>query len=280
MNQSLSSHGKTLSINKEAVRFGICARPEEIAVAAAAGYDYVELNLNDVLGMDEAAYRAMAGEMHRSGIYAETACGLLSGDVPILGEAVSAQRIHGALDRSFEAARALGVDLVVFDCPGERMLPPRFDPAMAWRQLGNFIRILQSYAADYNLRVALLPLRRSVADLMNYVTEATLISAMLRLDRVGVAASSFNMALEAESLPQLKRTGSLLWHVRTSNVLGNRPPREGDGEDYRALFAALNEMGYAGRVTMEGACQSFPTEAAEALNCLRAAQRAALEGEP
>ena len=94
---------------------------------------------------------------------------------------------------------------------------------------------------------------------------------MLRLDRVGVAASGFNMALEAESLPQLKRTGSLLWHMRISNVLGNLPPKMGDGEDYAATFSALREMGYRGRVTMEGECRDFAGDAAEALACLKAA---------
>ena len=260
--------------NIEGIRFGICARPDQIEAAAQAGYDYVELDLNDVLCLDEAAYREMAAAMERSGAYAEVVCGLLPGGVPILGENVSAQRIHAALDRSFELARALGAELALFDCPAERMLPPGFDPAMAWRQLGNFIRMLQSYAADAGLRVALLPLRRSVADLMNYVSESTLISAMLRLDRVGVAASGFNMALEAESLPQLKRTGSLFWHMRVSNALGNHPPREGDGEDYAATFAALREMGYSGRVTMEAECRDFAGDAAEALNCLKAAAEA------
>ena len=49
--------------NIEGIRFGICALPEQIAAAAQAGYDYVELDLNDVLRMDEAAYRAMAEQM-------------------------------------------------------------------------------------------------------------------------------------------------------------------------------------------------------------------------
>lgn len=260
--------------NIEGIRFGICARPDQIEAAAQAGYDYVELDLNDVLRLDEAGYREMASTMERTGVYAEVVCGLLPGNVPILGENVSAKRIHAALDRSFELARALGAELALFDCPAERMLPLRFDPAMAWRQLGNFIRMLQSYAADAGLRVALLPLRRNVVDLMNYVSEATLISAMLRLDRVGVAASGFNMALEAESLPQLKRTGSLLWHMRVSNVLGNLPPKMGDGEDYAATFAALREMGYRGRITMEGECRDFARDASGALSCLKAAAEA------
>ena len=256
----------------ENFRIGICAGPGDVARAAAAGYDYIELDLNDVLSMGEDAYRAMAVEMRESGLYAEVVHGMLPPGASIVGPEVSAKQLHAALDRSFDAAQALGAEIVVFDCESARMLPPRFDPAMAWRQFGNFVRILQSYAVNFDLKVALLPLRRSAADLMNYASEAALISAMLQLDRVGVAASSYNMAMEAESLPQLRRIGSLLWHVRTSNVLGNLLPKAGDGEDYRKLFAALREMGYAGRVSCEAPCRDFDTEAAEALKCLRDAQ--------
>ena len=250
-------------------RFGVCVSPGQIASAAAAGYDYVELNLNEILKLDEAQYRAMAADMQQHALYAEVVYGMMPEDVAIVGENVSSRRIHAALDMSFDLAQALGAEILLFDCEKSRMLPWNFDPAMAWRQLGNFIRILQGYASDFDMRVALLPLRRSSADLMNYVTEATLISAMLRLDRVGVAASLYNMAMEAESLPQLRRTGSLLWHMRASNVLGNRPPAPGDGEDYAALFAALCEMGYAGRITMEAPCADFEKEAAQALKRLQ-----------
>jgi len=250
-------------------RFGICAKPGQIAAAASAGYDYVELNLNDILRMNEDAYRSMASDMEKHGIYAEVVCGMLPDDVQLVGEGVRSQEIHRALDLTFDMAQALGAELIIFDCEKARMLPHGFDPAMAWRQLGNFIRILQSYAANFDVKTVLLPLRRSAAELMNYVSETTLISAMLHLDRVGVAASLFNMAMEAESLPQLKRTGSLLWHMRMSNVLGNRPPRGGDGEDYAAVFAALREMGYAGRITMEAPCSDFEKDAAEALKRLK-----------
>lgn len=239
-------------------------------MAVRAGYDYVELNLNDLLRMDEAAYRAMAAEMEAGDVYAEVVSGPLPPGTPIVGPDVSAKRLHGALDRSFDLAQALGAEIVLFDCAEQRALPRGFDPAMAWRQLGNFARILQSYAADFDLKVALLPLRRSAAELMNTASEAAMMAAMLRLDRVGVAVSSYNMAMEAETLPGLRRAGSLLWHVRTSNALGNRPPRAGDGEDYRALFQTLREMGYSGRVSCEAFCPDVET-AAEALACLRAA---------
>lgn len=249
----------------EEFRFGTCASPAQIAAAARAGYDYVELDLNDVLKMDEAQYRAMAADMQAHNIYAEVLCGMLPEEIKIIGSGVSSREIHAALDVTFDAAQALGASLLIFDCAPNRILPPHFDPAEAWRQLGNFIRILQSHASDFDMQVALLPLRRSAADLLNSTSEATLISAMLRLDRVGVAASLYNMAMEAESLPQLKRSGSLLWHMRISNVLGNRPPKSGDGENYADVFAALREMGYSGRISMEAPCTNFEKEADEAL---------------
>ena len=253
------------------MRFGVCAQPHQVAAAAKAGFDYLEMDINDLLKLDSNAYRAMAADMEKYGIYPEVLCGMLPEGVEIVGEHVSAKIIHNALDHSFEIARALGAEMMIFDCANARRLPLGFDPAMAWRQIGNFIRMLQSYASDNDMRVAILPLRRSAADLISYTSEATLISAMLRLDRIGVAAGSYNMAMEAESLPALRRCGSLLWHMRTSNVLGNHFPRKGDGEDYTALFAMLREMNYEGSVSCEGSYADFENDAKEALNCLKAA---------
>ncbi len=259
----------------ESFRIGICAKPGDVARAARIGYDYIELDLNDVLALGEDAYRAMAAEMAAHGLYAEVVSGMLPPGVAIVGPEVSAKRIHEALDRSFDLAQALGAQYMLLDCEEARRLPGDSDPAQAWRQFGNFVRILQTYASRFDVNVALLPLRRSAADLMNYASEAALICSMLQLDRVGVAASSFNMALEAESLPQLRRLGSLLWHVRTSNVLGNLPPKPGDGEDYEKLFRTLREMDYRGRVSCEAQCANFEEDAAEALAHLRRAEREA-----
>ena len=258
-----------------AIRLGAKVTPRNVASAAEAGFDYVELDLNEVFDAGEAAYRAMAADMEKYNIYAEVVCGLLPKGIEIVGGHVSSKAIHAALDDSFEAARALGAELVVFDCPDARKLPDGFDPATAWRQMSNFIRILQAYASDSGVRAVLLPMRRAAADLIRYVSEATLISAMLRLDRVGVAASVYNMAMESEAMNALANAGSLLWHVRASNPLGNRPPRSEDGEIYADLFRALKETDYVGRVTCEADWLDFKADAEEALRCLQAARDAA-----
>ena len=251
------------------IRFGVCALPDQVSAAAKAGYDYLEMDLNLLSNLDADETRRMTDTMEKHGIYAEVVGGMLPDEVKIIGDHVSAKRIHAALEQAFSSARKLGAEMMLFDCPKARRLPMGFDPAMAWRQLGNFIRMLQSYAADNDMLVALLPLRRSESDLLRYTSEATLISAMLRLDRVGVAASAYNMAMEAETAPALRRCGSLLWHLRLSNVLGNRFPRKDDGEAYAPIFEALKEIRYEGRICCEGVYTNFEADAAEALALLK-----------
>ena len=250
------------------VRIGVCAPVDRIESAARAGFDYIELNLNEVLNMEIDAYRAMADRMEKCDLYAEVVFGMLPDGMEIIGSGVSAQEIHRALDRSFETARALGAEIILLDCAASRRIPRGFDPAAAWRQMGNLIRIVQGHAARYDLRAAILPLCRRDADLINRASEAMLIPAMLNLDRVGVAASGYHMAMESESVHMLRRTGGLLWHVRTSNALGNRLPKAGDGQDYRGLLEALRDMDYSGRITCEGKWDDFDADARAAHECM------------
>ena len=39
----------------EEIRIGICAEPGQVARAARAGYDYLEMDVNRILAMDEDA---------------------------------------------------------------------------------------------------------------------------------------------------------------------------------------------------------------------------------
>lgn len=251
------------------MRIGVCAGADQIEDAARAGFDYIELNLNEVLHMDIDAYRAMADQMEKCNLYAEVVYGMLPEGMAIIGGSVSAQEIHHALDQSFETARALGAEVILLDCAASRKIPRGFDPAAAWRQMGNLIRIVQGHAARYDLHAAILPLCRREADLINRASEAMLIPAMLNLDRVGVAVSGYHMAMESESVHMLRRTGSLLWHVRASNALGNRLPKAGDGQDYRGLLEALRDMGYSGRISVEGKWDDFAADAISACGCIR-----------
>lgn len=250
------------------MRIGIAARPQDMAICAKLGFDYAELDVNDLLRLDEDAYYAMTDTMSETGIRAEVLRGILPADTRILGENVSFRALGEAMDRTLELARLLGTETLVFDCPTLRKIPTMFDPAEAWRQMGNFIRKLQAWGATERLNIALMPLRRSECDMIRHLSEAAMIPSMLRLDRIGIAASLYDMSMEAESQYEMRNFRSLLMHVGVSDSVSGRLPVIEDAGIENAM-RILRECGYAGRVTLMGECDRFETDAAKALRIVK-----------
>ena len=175
---------------------------------------------------------------------------MLPGDLRVTGPDVSAQAQHEYLRSAFGRAQALGAELIVFDAAAARNVPAGFDFLLARRQLGNFMRILQGHAADANLRIAVRNYRRAECNLINTISEAALLSALLMLDRIGVAADTVQMALSSEPLDSIERAG--------------------DGEDYPRILGLLQELSYGGRISCVCRDDFSFQEAAAALECLRA----------
>lgn len=250
------------------MKLGIITQPDRIAEAAQAGFAYAELNINDILRLDEVSYYQMTDAMDEHNIRAEVLHGILPDETVILGDRVSSSAIGKAMDDTIEIAKLLGADTLVFDCPAARRIPAGFDPVQAWRQMGNFTRKLQSIAASSGLRIALMPMQRSVCHVLRHLSEAAMIPSLLQLDRVGVAASLYHMSMEAESLYELRNIRSLLMHMRISNTVCNTPPARGDGMDYERVITILRDSGYEGRISIEGTFSDFGPQAVEAFSAV------------
>ena len=195
---------------------------------------------------------------------------MLPDDLPITGPGVNATALHGYLKHAFGRARRLGVKVVALDAAKSRGVEADGDFPFAWRQLGNFLRLTQGHAKECGITVALEPLRKADCSLLNLVSEATLIAGLLQLDNIGVAAHWGHMSMASEPVSALWKAAPLLRHVHLENALNRRLPAPGDGEDYSKLLSALNDMGYAGGVTLCGTIdEGFPREAEEALKYIR-----------
>ncbi|MCR4578339.1 MAG: sugar phosphate isomerase/epimerase, partial [Clostridiales bacterium] len=176
------------------------------------------------------------------------------------------------LDTAFERAERLGVKTVVFGSGRSRMVPEGFDTAQAWRQIDNFLRACEKHAAQHDITVVIEPLRSVECNIMNYVSEATLMAALINLPHIAGLGDTYHMEMGGESFNSLRMAGSLLKHVHVANAIGRKFPRPGDGEKYADLFEALKDIGYEGRVSVEGGCDDFDADvgpAFEALNAVR-----------
>ena len=237
---------------------------------AALGFDYVEIPLDALAALPEVDFRAFVDYVEGQGIRVGACSGMLPDDLPITGPSVSATALHGYLKHAFARAQRLGAKVVALDGAHARAVPADGDFPFAWRQLGNFLRLAQGHAHDCGITVALLPLRKADCNLLNLVSEATLIAGLLQLSNIAVAAHFGHMALASEPLSSLRRAAPLLRHVYVENALTRVLPRPGDGEDYARLLDTLADIGYGGGITLSGTIsETFARDASQAIDYIR-----------
>lgn len=252
---------------------GICVSFSDLPEAHRLGYDFVEASLVELAALPEYDFLELADYIDAAGISIRACYDMLPADMRITGAGVSAQAQHEYLTSAFSRASRLGVKVIAMDCGSNRHVPDENGFPAAWRQLGNFMRLVQGHASNAGLQVAIEPIRKSECNILNLVSEATLMAGLLQLDNVGVLANTGSMAMASEPLSALRRAMPLIRHVHLEGALRKGLPAPGDGENYEKIFGMLNDLGYEGGVSIRsGYTGDFSAEAKAALEYLRKVQ--------
>ena len=134
---------------------GICTDFVNLPEAASLDFDYVELPLTALAALTEAEFAEFVAYAEGTGVRVAACYDMLPDDLPVTGPGVSATALHGYLKHALNRARRLGVGVVTLDAARSRDVPPDADFAFAWRQLGNFLRLVQGHAKECGVAVAL-----------------------------------------------------------------------------------------------------------------------------
>lgn len=254
------------------IRIGLRTPFEFAPEAAQLGFDYLELPLNRIAALSDAEFSELVDYSYAVNLRPEAMYAMLPDGLRINGPDVQARLHHEYLDRAFARACQLGAQVIAFDAPVARSVPAGFDFDMARRQTGNFLRIAQGHAASLGLKIAVQNLRHGECNLINTVSEAALMAALLQLSNVGVLADTVQMAYASEPLEAVDRCAGALLHVHAGCALTRSLPRFGDGEDYPRLFRVLTRMGFCGRVSAVTSGECSVDSARAALECLKKAR--------
>ena len=257
------------------MKLGVCTGPDQWITAAEAGFDYIECPLNRLAAMNEEEYQAVLKMKNKAPIPLSACNCLLPSSIKVCGPTADESEQRAYLSHAFSRAQALGVSVVVFGSGGSRQVPPGFAFDQGWRQIISFLRLAGECAERYNLDIVIEPLRRQECNILNYVSEAVLMAAVVDHPRVYVLGDTFHMISSSESWEALSQAGSLLRHIHVSHALpgltGRCFPAPDDGEDYAELFKVLKEMRYAGNVSVEASTENFLSDSKKAVQALRRA---------
>ena len=234
---------------------------------AAAGFDYVELPVAEIMLLDDDAFDGLLAKLDSLGLRCESCNNFFPKELKLTGEERNEEHIQAYLSRALPRIRSLGAQTIVFGSAGAKNVPQGFPMDMAWEQVAEDLRIISAQMAAVmpQARVAIEPVCRKESNILLNYSEGVAMCKKVARENVLCLVDYYHMRMEDEPVEHLLANGDLLRHVHISSREGRPYPMEGDGEDYTIFFEALRRIGYDGCVSVEGFTNDFAKDARAAL---------------
>ena len=244
------------------IRLGICTSIDNAATMAAIGYDYVELGMSTVTRISDEEYAELLAKVKAAPLPVEAMNGMIPADYVLCSEDCDSEAVKAYLTKAFTRASELGVQVVVFGSGGARKLPEGMRHADGFKYLIRYLQLAGSMAADHGISIAIEPLRAAECNIIHHVYEAQWLATQVGRKNVGALADLYHMMAGNEDCSALTYKKGVI-HCHIADRANRAYPVAGDGSqaDYAEFFTALKSHGYTGRVSIEGGCKDFESDA-------------------
>ncbi len=249
------------------MKIGCCGGIDDASVIEAAEFDFVELAVHalDPFGPED-ALRAHAATLDKLSIRSEVFNGFLPPTLKVTGPDADRAALDHYVTVAFARVAALGGEIVVFGSGDARRIPDGFPRQQAIEQIDDFLKLAGDRADAHNVTIAIEPLRQAESNILNTVAEACDFATRIGHPRVTVLADFYHMDQEAEPFENLSLPERLT-HVHLADTHRDAP---GTGSyDYDGFAAALQRIGYTGRVSCECGWSDRAVEGPAAVTFLR-----------
>jgi sugar phosphate isomerase/epimerase len=239
--------------------------------AAKAGFEYVELALQDMLPLSEAEFEKQAARIKALKIPAISGYGFLPADLRVVGPDVDWAKVDGSLRFGLDRARRLGLKMVVYGnlMTRGRSLPEGFAKVEASKQLVEFGKRAAAEAGRRGITVLFEPMPRRGGVLVNTVTEGVELVKAVGSEHLRLLVDYGYFRDSGESLAVLKDAARYVRQVEIQNPKGRVYPRVAGESDYASFFRPLRAGGYRGGFSIHGAPTDFWVDAPRAIEMLR-----------
>ena len=255
------------------MQFGVCAALDKADIIAGAGYDYIELSVAGDLVPDEdgmawsakrAAILAMPLPVHAFNSFVRRG--------RITGDNVDFPSLRRYVETALRRAQEVGGETIVFGSGGARRVPDGFNPAIAAKQIRDFLQMCAEISERSGVTIAIEPLNTKECNILTSVAKAAAFALPLNHKGVQILADTYHMEAENEPLQNIVEFAEIIAHVHTADT-DRRTPGTGT-YSHQALFAALKEANYDSRLSIECNWEDLAAQAAPALAHLKAAYQA------
>jgi sugar phosphate isomerase/epimerase len=256
---------------RSSMQFGIYTTVENAPAVKAAGWDFVEENVQTFLQgkLPDTEWHGVE-RVNASPLKVPAANRLVPPDLKIIGPERDTVALTKYITRVIERAGRTGTTTLVFGSGGARTIPAGVDRATGKQHVLEFLQMALPVAQKAGVTIVAEPLYTVECNIMNSVAECMEYVRELNHPNFWCLVDSFHLWWEKEPLENLKAAMPWIRHVHVSDLKDRMPPGETDeNNDYRSFFRVIREGGYDGMVTVEANHIDIPTQGPRVLKFLK-----------
>lgn len=213
------------------------------------GFDFLEIPLMCLETFDAEIVKKRARDI---GVELVTSTVLL-GNTDITSDNLNIRK-KGVLylKKCIDATAAIGADCFSGVIYSQYLKPAKKPPTEeTWKYSADCLREVAKYAKKFNINIGLEPVTRYETYLINTCEQALKLIEMIGEDNVKVHLDTYHMNVEEKDFYEATKTaGKKLIHY---HLCENDRGIPGTGHvDFDGVFRALSEIGYNGRIGLEG----------------------------
>ena len=252
------------------MKFGACASWTDAVALKAAGFEFIELNVQTHLKPldDEAAFAPTLDAIRGSPLPALAANSFIPGAFKITGPDVNPARLTAYAETACHRASLAGLHTIVFGSGGARQIPDGFDRASAWRQLLDFGRAVAPLAEAHGITIVTEPLNHRECNVLTTVGECAEFVREINHPNCRLLVDAYHWLSDGDSIDDLVAAGPLLAHAHIATALSRKAPGL-EPCDFASFFRALQLGGYNGPLSVEGRWDDIAADAPGVLEELR-----------
>jgi sugar phosphate isomerase/epimerase len=240
---------------------GVCTSMENSHKLKAIGYTYIEESVGRLLmpQASEEKFEKKYAEFRKSALPVEACNSFIPGSLKSVGPDAVHDEVLAYAETAFRRAERIGVKRIVFGSGGSRGIPKGFDRTKAKEQFVELLKKMGPIAGKYDVIVCIEPLNSKECNFINSVGEGAQIAKLVNHPNIKLLADMYHMARENEPPSAIVKAGPLLYHCHIAENENRWFPGK-NREDLTGYLAALKQIGYDGRISIECKWDKFEEE--------------------
>lgn len=254
------------------IQFGACSSLLNAPLISEAGGVHIEANFTVYTNMSEEQFARECDILRSTPVTVVSMNNMLPSHFVLYGTEEQTQEVCDFVRRGMKRAAALGCKIVCMGCGGVRNIPESLSRDEAIDRLIAIVTRFCTMAAEYDIKIAIEPIRSAETNLINSVGEAyDIIRRIPECKNLGINPDMYHMYEDGDDFSNLVKYKDYVFNIHMAEP-GTRVYPKPDSEEAEALYlqflTALKEADYTGNVSFEAHVKELKSDVAAAIQYL------------